>query len=226
MSGDVTYIVRAGRVVTVAAGWTLGHGERWAAPLELQAARERGATADLEPDVAEVYRLAAEMRTVDAEAIDALHTAAVGRPERVVPRVRPLGAGWAQTVETRLELDRIAESRSPAFALWRLVWLHPYSDGNGRTSRALCYALALQADQRLREAHKARAGSAGRDRLTMPERLERHRSVYVSHMNGLHEAEARGLVEQRALRLEALGTYLQGLVDDQVAGRPSRDDLP
>jgi hypothetical protein len=213
-------------VVTVAADWQLCPGERWAAPVEIQAARERGATADLEPDAADVYRLAARMRDINAETIDEMHTAAVGQSERLVPRVRPLGAGWAQTVETRLELDRIAESRSPAFALWRLVWLHPYSDGNGRTSRALCYALALQADPRLREAHKARAGSTGRDRLTLPERLERHRSVYVGHMNGLHEAEARGLVDELPRRLDALSAYIDGLIGDQLAGRPSRDDLP
>jgi Fic family protein len=28
-----------------------------------------------------------------------------------------------------------------AFAMWRLNWIHPFSDGNGRTSRALSYAL-------------------------------------------------------------------------------------
>lgn len=26
-----------------------------------------------------------------------------------------------------------------AYALWRLNWIHPFEDGNGRTSRALCY---------------------------------------------------------------------------------------
>jgi Fic family protein len=26
-----------------------------------------------------------------------------------------------------------------AFVLWRLLWIHPFSDGNGRTSRAVCY---------------------------------------------------------------------------------------
>ncbi len=26
-----------------------------------------------------------------------------------------------------------------AFVLWRLLWVHPFSDGNGRTSRAACY---------------------------------------------------------------------------------------
>ncbi|SDT92458.1 Fic family protein [Stappia sp. ES.058] len=28
-----------------------------------------------------------------------------------------------------------------AYAMWRLNWIHPFSDGNGRTSRALSYSL-------------------------------------------------------------------------------------
>lgn len=28
-----------------------------------------------------------------------------------------------------------------AYAMWRLNWIHPFTDGNGRTSRALAYAL-------------------------------------------------------------------------------------
>lgn len=28
-----------------------------------------------------------------------------------------------------------------AYAMWRLNWIHPFSDGNGRTSRALSYAI-------------------------------------------------------------------------------------
>ena len=28
-----------------------------------------------------------------------------------------------------------------AYALWRVNWIHPFEDGNGRTSRALCYLI-------------------------------------------------------------------------------------
>lgn len=31
-----------------------------------------------------------------------------------------------------------------AYALWRLNWIHPFAQGNGRTSRALCYFLLCQ----------------------------------------------------------------------------------
>ncbi len=29
----------------------------------------------------------------------------------------------------------------PAYALWRLNWIHPFVEGNGRTARAACYYL-------------------------------------------------------------------------------------
>jgi len=32
-----------------------------------------------------------------------------------------------------------APSRTAAYALWRLNWIHPFCQGNGRTSRALAY---------------------------------------------------------------------------------------
>ena len=31
-----------------------------------------------------------------------------------------------------------------AFVLWRLNWIHPFAQGNGRTSRALCYFVICQ----------------------------------------------------------------------------------
>ena len=29
----------------------------------------------------------------------------------------------------------------PAYALWRMNWIHPFIEGNGRTARAACYYL-------------------------------------------------------------------------------------
>jgi Fic family protein len=35
-------------------------------------------------------------------------------------------------------------SRVAAYALWRLNWIHPFAQGNGRTSRALSYFIMCQ----------------------------------------------------------------------------------
>lgn len=44
-----------------------------------------------------------------------------------------------------------------AFVLWRLNWIHPFSDGNGRVSRALC-AICLSVEIGVSTARKITAG--------------------------------------------------------------------
>ena len=43
------------------------------------------------------------------------------------------------------DLNRYWETTDPielaAYGLWRLTWIHPFVNGNGRTARALCYYL-------------------------------------------------------------------------------------
>lgn len=50
-------------------------------------------------------------------------------PEAVTALCDHLQARWAE--ESAIALS--------AYALWRLNWIHPFLDGNGRTARALCY---------------------------------------------------------------------------------------
>lgn len=44
--------------------------------------------------------------------------------------------------------EKMFEDNDPlehaAFILWRLNWIHPFLQGNGRTSRALCYFIVCQ----------------------------------------------------------------------------------
>jgi Fic family protein len=35
--------------------------------------------------------------------------------------------------------QRQSAPRLAAYALWRLNWIHPFEDGNGRTAQAFCY---------------------------------------------------------------------------------------
>ncbi|MBV9703859.1 MAG: Fic family protein, partial [Methylobacteriaceae bacterium] len=51
-----------------------------------------------------------------------------------------------------------------AYVLWRLLWIHPFIEGNGRTARAACYYIIC-----------VRAGSLLPGRKIVPERIREDR---------------------------------------------------
>jgi Fic family protein len=65
---------------------------------------------------------------------------------------------------------------SAAYLLWRLVWIHPFEDGNGRVARSLSY-IALCVGFGLHEL----PGS-----IAMPDLILRHEDRYIS---GLRDAD-------------------------------------
>ncbi len=56
-----------------------------------------------------------------------------------------------------------------AYALWRMNWIHPFVEGNGRTARAVCYYLLC-----------ARSGALLHGRKIVPERIRESREAYES----------------------------------------------
>jgi len=53
-----------------------------------------------------------------------------------------------------------------AYALWRLNWIHPFVEGNGRTARAACYYLiCLKSENCYEERKLCRSASAKTERL-------------------------------------------------------------
>ncbi|MBL4756080.1 MAG: Fic family protein [Rhizobiales bacterium] len=56
-----------------------------------------------------------------------------------------------------------------AYGLWRLNWIHPFIEGNGRTARAACYYLLC-----------ARSGALLHGRKIVPERIRENRGGYES----------------------------------------------
>ncbi|UNU44498.1 Fic family protein [Sphingopyxis sp. YF1] len=72
-------------------------------------------------------------RTVDVEMLGSEHRPVP--PDEVAAAVQALcddlAASWS-------DVEAIALS---AYALWRLNWIHPFIDANGRTARALCYLI-------------------------------------------------------------------------------------
>lgn len=88
-----------------------------------------------------------------------------------------------------------------AYALWRLNWIHPFVEGNGRTARAACYYLLCMRQGKLLPGKKI-----------VPERIRENRDPYVA---GLREADAAW--EDGDYNVNALAMYLQRLLRDQLA---------
>ncbi len=105
------------------------------------------------------------------------------------------------------------KSRSPlylgAFALWRLNWIHPFRDGNGRTARALCYlVLSLKFGMLL-------PGTA-----TLVEQLNARRAEYFDALSVADLSYAnKGKVD-----LTPLEDLIETLLVRQLRGLPSLSD--
>lgn len=89
----------------------------------------------------------------------------------------------------------------PAYALWRMNWIHPFIEGNGRTARAACYYLIC-----------VRAGQLLPGKKIVPERIRENREPYYA---ALREADRHW--EQGDFDVSQLADYLQGLLAAQLS---------
>ncbi len=93
-----------------------------------------------------------------------------------------------------------------AYGLWRLNWIHPFIEGNGRTARATCYYLMC-----------VRSGTLLPGRRIVPERIRDDRAGYEA---GLQAADRAW--DQGHLDFSVLEEYLARLLEAQL----SDDGLP
>jgi Fic family protein len=88
----------------------------------------------------------------------------------------------------------------PAYALWRLNWIHPFVEGNGRTARAACYYLICMRQGRLLPGKKI-----------VPERIRESRGRYYAAL-----AEADRHWNEGNFNVNALAEYLSDLLKGQL----------
>lgn len=100
-------------------------------------------------------------------------------------------------------------SRSPlhlaAYVMWRLNWIHPYADGNGRTSRAASYLVLC-----------ASSGYLLPGEVTIPELIAANKRQYYRALEAADQANAAGqldLSEMEQLLQGYLATQLMRVVD-------------
>lgn len=88
-----------------------------------------------------------------------------------------------------------------AYGLWRLNWIHPFVEGNGRTARATCYYLLC-----------VRYGALMGGSKILPERIKENRLGYESALYAADAAWDRG-----DLDFTEMEAYLAPLVQAQFA---------
>lgn len=89
----------------------------------------------------------------------------------------------------------------PAYALWRLNWIHPFVEGNGRTARAACYYLIC-----------LKTGMLLPGRKIVPERIRENRQPYYA---ALQEADRHW--DEGDFNVSTLSSYLGNLLKAQLA---------
>ena len=87
-----------------------------------------------------------------------------------------------------------------AYGLWRLNWVHPFIEGNGRTARATCYYLLC-----------VRFGGLLPGDKIVPERIRENRDSYIAALQAADRAWNEGKLD-----LTVMENYLAGLVEAQL----------
>jgi Fic family protein len=98
----------------------------------------------------------------------------------------------------------------PAYALWRLNWIHPFVEGNGRTARAACYYLICMKQGRLLPGKK-----------TVPERIKENRDSYIAALQA-----ADGAWDEGRYDVTQLAVYLEVLLQEQLSEANASENAP
>ncbi|QIP09541.1 Fic family protein [Bradyrhizobium symbiodeficiens] len=106
------------------------------------------------------------------------------------------------------------EASSPihlaAYVMWRLNWIHPFADGNGRTSRILSFFVLF-----------ARLGALLPGTPTLPDLIIDHRDLYEAALDDADEACRQGKLDVSKMEhlVEALLAKQLARVYELAAGK-------
>ena len=96
--------------------------------------------------------------------------------------------------------DNMTAEGLAAYGLWRLNWIHPFIEGNGRTARAACYYLLC-----------ARRGGPLPGSRTVPERIRGDRQPYYDALQEIDRSWAEGHLD-----VAPLEAYIARLLEAQL----------
>lgn len=94
----------------------------------------------------------------------------------------------------------LSPTQLAAYGLWRLNWIHPFIEGNGRTARATSYYLLC-----------VRFGALLPGRKIMPERIREDRAPYLAALKAADRAWDEGNLD-----FSEMEAYLARLLEAQL----------
>lgn len=95
-----------------------------------------------------------------------------------------------------------------SYVLWRLNWIHPFVDGNGRTARALSYLILC-----------IRLGYQLPGTNTIPDQISNNKNPYYHALEAADDAcedENIDMTEMEKLVEEKLAGQLAGILKDAI----------
>lgn len=97
-----------------------------------------------------------------------------------------------------------------SYVMWKLNWIHPFTDGNGRTSRAASYLILC-----------LRLGYLLPGKLTIPEQIAADKSPYYAALEAADLAWGEGRIDLSTMK-ELMGSMLAAQLvavhEDSVSG--------
>ncbi|NEJ81777.1 cell filamentation protein Fic [Rhizobium leguminosarum] len=99
--------------------------------------------------------------------------------------------------------DNLSPTQLAGYGLWRLNWIHPFVEGNGRTARAVCYYLLC-----------VRSGSLLPGRKIVPERIRENRHPYYDALRNTDKHWADGNLELQFMESYMADLLLAQLLDE------------
>lgn len=87
-----------------------------------------------------------------------------------------------------------------SYVLWKLNWIHPFTDGNGRTSRAASYLILC-----------LKLGYLLPGRLTIPDQIAKDKTPYYKALESADKAWESGVID-----LSAMKSLLESMLAQQL----------
>lgn len=152
--------------------------------------------------IAGVHKFAGTFRNTDVRIQGSQHQppSADFVPELVEDFCAYVNANW----------DTQTPEHLSAYTLWRINWIHPFADGNGRTARILSYIVL-----------SAKGGFRLPGIVTIPEQISENKKPYYEALEAADRAFLRGRID-----VSKVQTLIENSLEKQLESVAQRAQIP